>query len=176
MKKKIWLFSFFFLFISNLIFSQVNSEIITFSEGSYFYQNKYYQNQKLSPVLESNPKAIKVYNEYLTDRASVPALGGGSVLGVIVGIILLKNDPCKNALDPDECDLFISMEQILGGAVVVGSVITGGVALVRLDKSKRNLKEAVNIFNTGAIAPIGFSPIELNLQTTNHGLGLVLNF
>ena len=174
MKKKVLLLSLLFLFFSKFAFSQINPDVLSYSEGRYYYQNKIYKHNKLAPVLEVNPKAHEVYKEYLSHRriksaALAFAMIGGSVL-------LINGDPCRNADIPEECDLFISESQVVGGIAILGSVILGIASFSEGSKTNQTIRRSVKIFNNGINSPVGYSPIELNLQTTNYGIGLVLNF
>lgn len=176
MNYKKWLISFFFFFISSVVFSQINPEVLTFSKGSYYYQNKYYKHNKLSPILEVSPKAHEVYKEYLKDRRKVFALSALSITWAGLGSYLITRDPCNYVDSPDECDGVVSTEQFIGGILVLGSAVSAIVCLTKVKRTKNRLRKSIKIFNEGLSPAVGVSPIHLNLQTTNNGVGLVLNF
>lgn len=167
MNYKKWLFSFSFFFLSSVVFSQINPDILVKIKGEYYFQDNIYSKKELASVLEVNPSALYVYQEYSDAKRWANIMGIASIVGLTSASILLIKGNNKGF---NRADFIVT---VLGGN---GGIIIGASGILTLGIANRRLKKAVKIFNENNIPPVGVLPMKLNFQTTENGLGLVLNF
>jgi len=160
-----------FLFFCQIGTSQINPDLITMTRGKYYYQGEiYFLKRQLVPIYKTNPKAYRAHRNYINTRRAhrVLILASG---GALIGLREWRKGrpPGCSGCHPDFVDFFVTIGVWTGSAVLV---VGSGLSVYK--RSDRALK----VFNEEVLSStkVGAIPPSINIQTSQNGIGLVLNF
>ena len=136
--------------------------------SKYYHQGKvYFDLDALKPVYETNPKSKAAYENFVRQRKFHRILTFvGISSSASWGIWFARG---KNSDRIDKIN-----KQVLSFLFISGSmslIVVSGIPV----RNNRNL--ALKIFNEELLSSkTGANPPNLDIKTSNHGIGLVLNF
>jgi len=166
------LFVLIFLFFSQIGNSQINPEVINKIKGKYYYQGQVYKKHQLRHIYKTNPKAYKAHQSFVKVRRihRVSTLVSG---GAIVGMIKWNKERYRCTGD---CNNYVDFTGIIVPFAVLGgtTVLVISTAIPTYKRSGKALK----VFNEEVLSTseVGSIPSYINFQTSQNGIGLVLNF
>jgi len=133
--------------------------------SKYLYQDKIFDKKQLREILMNDQLALNFYEDYESRNSTSKTFGLVSGGLVIVSVIYLTTAD-------SEGDAYIGFLSALGG---LGSII---IAMGTSNSAGRKLDKSIDFFNGNVKnrESLGVIPIQLNLQNTQNGIGLVLNF
>jgi len=181
MKTYYYYLIFSFLFIYTTVYSQdipaknvdhknliVKKDFLLSTE--YFYYNKTYDRQQLGEVLKKDPLAWDSYMKYLSRKKTSKTLKriSSTVAGITTIYIFANSD--------GDIEFFQTKKWI--GPTLMSSIGTFIIAGFIKGAGLNKFVQSIDSFNENVKNKqrIGKTPIQLNLQTTQNGIGFVLNF
>jgi len=165
----------FISFHSNAQQNSNNNLIVKSKTGkgkNFIYQNKVFTKDQLSNIIVQVPAATKFYNTYQIKKRN-------SKIGYVVsgGFAIMSYGYFRKALneqhDPETIRALLT-SIFCGASSLIVSVISTANIVVGNNKFHQSIQTFnENVHNTENLGKI---PLELNLQYSQNGLGLVLNF
>jgi len=153
-----------------LFFLCFGKNILTKSQNRFYFQNNIYSKYEIGELLQVDKEAFETYQNFLLIKDVSKISGYGTLVIGGGGLILM-------ALSPGDCNDTLCTGYILGIFGVLGSFITGPIALFTHGISNGLLKKSVKVFNKNNSAlKTGQLPMELEIKYSRNGVGLVLNF
>ena len=162
MKNLTVLLVFTFLCCLQIGHGQINSELIIRANQVYYYQGQVYPKEKdLIDIYKTNPEAYKVYKNFITARRVHRTLVVASATAL--GVYYKYNSP-------NTAVAFGWLTVVVRGAAVI-TFFSGIPVYEKRGKARK-------IFNEGVLpsSKVGAIPPSINIQTTQNGISLVLNF
>lgn len=177
MKILLLTFSFLFLFAVQNTNAQIDKNVLIKSKGKYYYQDRFYKKKELGKLFKLNEPSLKYFNKhrkaqnvFIVSGISTLLLGGG-------GLILFNDNNGGNHSEGDKCYEFCPHQEV-GIVMILASWATAAATIISYPIARRNFKKSINSFHeyTDAKNKLGSRPLQLNLNYTGTGVGLVLNF
>ena len=152
---------------------QLITKITSKGGGRYRYQSKIYTKKELRHIIEKDKLAWNYYRHYERTKknSKIGRITGGTLF--ILSIIQFSNWNIDEFKAPDE--------KKKARRLVILSLGSCGVGIFALSErvsSNKFLNKSIDSFNRNLNnkQSLGITPIQLNLQSTQNGIGLVLNF
>lgn len=172
MKNYNYFLLFAFLFINANVYGQDSNdkELIVRKDflftTKYFHQGKAYEQQQLPKVLITDPIAWNIYQQYQSNRRKQ------RTFWVFAGA-LVTSSVIIAYYDDESPDLIESlMTNKWTKATALGSVGAATAAVVFSILKNYKFEKSIQVFNKN----VSTAPLQLNLQYSENGMGLVLNF
>ena len=141
--------------------------------GKYRYLDKIYTRKELPQIIKGHQQSWNYYRQYETIKKDA------KVSRIVSGVFFAI---CISQIAKYDIDRFRAPEEQRTGRIIAFSFVVGsGAGLFALGSrisANNKLSKSIKYFN-GEIKDkelIGFAPLEFNLQYSENGLGLVLNF
>jgi len=166
-----YILSFFILFFGKNVFAQNSADTIAQRNiFQYRYKGKVYSRWDLGrEVLENDPASARAFENY--QGANLVTLSSVGILAVEIYILFRETDHCdricrktKRHLDHKYLEEFLAVQL--------------GIPIVSFISSRIKFLKSIRLFNESrrGKTDLGKVPLQLKLQSTNHGIGFVLNF
>lgn len=155
------------VFSSGNVFGQLDSTLIQqVTQFKYSYQTKRYNKKELGRIIYSDTVAFDSYKKFRKLN---------SAAGISFGASLLSFAFAANRADSDCGGDDVCEGAFIFSIVGAATSLTAGVIFL---SSRIKFYKSVRLFNEGiqATNKIGRSPMELNLNYTGNGLGVLLYF
>lgn len=177
MKILILTLSFSFLFSFQNAFSQIDKNVLTKSEGKFYFQDSVYKKKELGEVFKLDEASLKYYKKHRKAKKVFNFSTISTVVLAVGGTILFSDDNGGNHGEGDKCYEFCPHQEV-GIVMILASWLTTTSSIISLGISRKNFKKAKKSFRvySESVPKLGSHSLELNLNYTGNGLGIVLNF
>jgi len=134
-------------------------------EVKYFYKNNLYKKKELHKVLKQDPLAWNMYKKYKSNKSDAPIFYVTS-LSLFVGTYIAGANNNESKSDFALAAGFLS------------SIAMAGIGIRSSLKSRKDFDKSIEYFNGNVInkESLGSAPIQLNLQYSGNGFGLILSY
>lgn len=154
-------------------------DLITEHNGSYTYQGEEYELLDLTHIMHERTNAYNIYiegkNQYHIGR-SVGLAGIGIIALGTTSLLAISKPQTDYVLDIVFTELANEQLRIIGKTFLAGGLTLGLIGLSNRFKGTKNMKRAIQIYNTeGDDIGYNYQP-KLNIGLTNNGMGLILFF
>ena len=154
-------------------------DLITEHNGSYTYQGEEYELLDLTHIMHERTNAYNIYikgkNQYHISRY-LGITGIGSLCIGTFSLLAISKAQTDYQFDIFFTELANIQLQIIGKTFLAGGLTLGLIALSHRSKGAKNMKRAIQIYNTeGDDIGYNYQP-KLNIGLTNNGMGLMLIF
>lgn len=177
MKNLTLLLSFTFLFSFQNAFSQIDKNVLTKSEGNFYYQEQVYKKKELGKLFKLHEPSLRYYKKHRKAKKIFNVSAVSTLVLAVGGSILFSDDNGGNHSEGDKC-YEICPHQGVGIVMILGSFLTTTSSIISLALSRKNYKKSIKSFHTytESLPKLGSNSLELNFNYTGNGVGLVLNF